>query len=315
VAAELMMVGTDMSGDIDPGDEDSKRLQRALSSIEKHVKPSSAKKSRTPLVAERHPTLDFFVCNILDAAPKDDLGSMEHPMFSLATKPDMRIRRYEHNGNSITIAPGAYGMATIWDKDILIYCASQIIAALNRDDPVSRTVRVTAHDILVATNRGTDGRAYEQLRAALERLAGTRITTNIVTGRVRERRGFGLIDSWLAVEKEPNDGRMIAMEITPSEWFYRAVVSREVLTISRDYFRLRGGLERRLYEIARKHCGGQREWTIGLVMLHKKSGSSATLKEFRRKIKSIATTDHLPDYGILFQEDTDSVQFVLESAA
>jgi plasmid replication initiation protein len=105
------------------------------------------------------------------------------------------------------------------------------------------------------------------------------------------------------------------MEITPSEWFYRAVVSREVLTISRDYFRLRGGLERRLYEIARKHCGGQREWTIGLVMLHKKSGSSATLKEFRRKIKSIATTDHLPDYGILFQEDTDSVQFVLESAA
>ncbi len=38
-------------------------------------------------------------------------------MFSLSKKPDRRIRYYEHNGNSLTIAPGAYGLATIWDKD------------------------------------------------------------------------------------------------------------------------------------------------------------------------------------------------------
>ena len=57
-----------------------------------------------PLLPERHPNRDFFVCDILDASPKDDLGSMEHPMFSLSTKPDHTIRRYEHNGNSIEIA-------------------------------------------------------------------------------------------------------------------------------------------------------------------------------------------------------------------
>lgn len=301
-----------MSSNIEPNDEESKRLKRALDRIAEHVKPS-AKKPRKPLAAERHPTLDFFVCDMLDAAPKDDLGSMEHPMFSLATKRDMRIRRYEHNGNSVTIAPGAYGMATIWDKDILIYCASQITEALNRDRPISRTVRVTAFDLLVATNRGTDGRYYEMLRAALARLAGTQITTNIATSGARVREGFGLIDSWRIVEKDPNDERMIAMEITLSEWFFRAVVAREVLTVSRDYFRLRGGLERRMYEIARKHCGSQPVWTVGLTVLHKKSGSSAPLKRFRLNIKEIAKTDHMPDYRIVYVEDGDLVRIYARS--
>ncbi len=113
-----------------------------------------------PLLPERHPTKDFFVCDILDAAPKDDLGSMEHPMFSLSTKPDRRIRHYEHNGNSITIAPGAHGLATIWDKDVLIYCISQVVEALNRGrEDVSKTIWVTAHDLLVATTEGRTGGA------------------------------------------------------------------------------------------------------------------------------------------------------------
>ena len=83
------------------------------------ARENSAGRSR--LLPDRHPTRDFFIADILDWALKDDRHSMEHPMFSLSKKPDRRIRHYEHNGNSITIAPGAYGLATIWDKDILIY--------------------------------------------------------------------------------------------------------------------------------------------------------------------------------------------------
>ena len=37
------------------------------------------------LLPDRYPTADFFVADIFDAAPKDDVASMEHPMFSLAT--------------------------------------------------------------------------------------------------------------------------------------------------------------------------------------------------------------------------------------
>jgi hypothetical protein len=52
------------------------------------------------LLPERHPTYDLFICDVLDAIPKDDMASMEHPIFSLSTKPDMRELHYEHNGNT-----------------------------------------------------------------------------------------------------------------------------------------------------------------------------------------------------------------------
>lgn len=263
-----------------------------------------------PLLPDRHPNQDFFVCDILDAAPKDDMGSMEHPLFSLSTKPDHRIRTYKHNGNTLTIAPGAYGLATIWDKDILIYCISQMVEALNRGrEDVSRTVWVTAYDLLAATNRTTSGVGYRRLKAALERLQGTQITTNIMTNGQRIIHGFSLIDSWKIVKKSPDNGQMMAIEITLSKWLYNAIKGREVLTISRDYFRLRKGIERRLYELARKHCGRQSRWKINLELLHKKSGSGGTLKEFRRKVRNIAQTDHLPDYNMVYVRDQDAVVF------
>src|SRR3546814_8985814 len=80
---------------------------------------------RTPLLPVRHPNQDLFICDVLDAIPKDDMASMEHPVFSLSTKPDNRMRRYEHNGNVIEIIPSGKGLATIHDKDILLYCISQ----------------------------------------------------------------------------------------------------------------------------------------------------------------------------------------------
>lgn len=272
-------------------------------------------RSLPPLLPDRHPNTDFFVCDILDAAPKDDLGSMEHPMFSLSTKPDYRIRTYEHNDNSLVIAPGAYGLATIWDKDILIYCISQVVEALNRGrENVSRTIWVTAYDLLTATNRSTSGIGYTRLKAAMERLQGTQITTNIMTNGQRISRGFGLIDSWEIVEKSPGDDRMVAIEITLSEWLYNVAKGREVLTINRDYFRIRKGIERRLYELARKHCGRQAKWKVKLKTLHKKSGSGGVLKEFRRKIKGISSTNHLPDYSIVYIPKQDFVVFYNRSA-
>lgn len=260
-----------------------------------------------PLLPVRHPNKDFFVCDILDAPLKDDLASMEHPLFSLSTKPDHNIRSYRHNGNSVDIKPGYDGMPTIYDKDIVIYCISQLIDAVNNRYEISRTIRVTAHDILVATNRPIGGDGYRRLKEGLERLAAVRITTDIRTNDVRIRGGFGLVDSWRIVEKVK--GRMAAIEITLSEWLYNAVLGSEVLTISPDYFRVRKALDRRLYEIGRKHCGNQVYWQIGLDLLHKKSGSSTTLKEFRRMVKSLIETNHLPDYRLVYNPDLDQVVY------
>lgn len=265
------------------------------------------KESRSPLLPDRQGQGDFFVCDIFDAAPKGDMASMAHPIFSLSTKPDHRIRRYEdESGQSyLEVKPSADGLATIHDRDVLIYCISQIMAALNEGRAVSRTVRLKAYDLLKATNRVTDGRGYDGLRAALVRLQGTQIETNIVTGGEEQLDIFSIIDR-AKIVRETRDGRMQEIEVQLSDWVFNAIQAHEVLTLHRNYFRLRKPLERRLYELARKHCGKKAEWRVTLPVLQRKCGSASTSREFRRLISNIAKQDaahgHIPDYAIRLEE-------------
>ncbi|EJU10019.1 MULTISPECIES: replication initiator protein A [Sphingomonadaceae] len=261
---------------------------------------------RTPLLPVRHPNQDLFICDVLDAIPKDDMASMEHPVFSLSTKPDNRTRRYEHNGNVIEIIPSGKGLATIHDKDILIYCISQLVAKMNQGEQPSRTVRLQAYDMLVATNRQTSGEGYRLMADALTRLRGTTVRTNIQTGGVEETRIFGLIEE-AKITRKTFDGRMLDLEITLSDWVYRSVISKNVLTLHRDYFRLRKPFERRMYELARKHCGVKDEWKIGLELLQKKCGSNSPLRVFRALVKKVCEHDadhgHFPDYAVTMDDD------------
>lgn len=263
---------------------------------------------RTPLSKERHPQRDFFVADILDASLKDDVASMEHPLFALKAG-DRRVRKYLRGETRIEVQPGVKGLATIHDKDVWIYCISQLVEAINRGrEDVGRTVQFTAYDFLVTTNRQTSGEGYRLLADALERLAGTRIVTNVETAGKRERSGFGLLDSFRVVERD-EDNRMVAVSVTLSDWLYRAVESMQVLTLSRDYFRLRKPLDRRIYELARKHCGAQASWRVSVATLHEKSGSTGGLRKFRLNVKTLAEADELPDYRLTFDHDGDAVTF------
>lgn len=378
---------------------------------------------------DRYADRDFFLADIVGASVKDDIHSMEHPLFSLAKGKDTKVRHYEHNGNSIEIKPGSDGMPTIWDKDIIIFLCSQMLEALNRKRPDARerVVHFRAYDYFVATNREASGASYDRLQAGLDRLASCRIKTNIVTGALVSARAvlfgleeeaessllthlsgwgmdaraarskadlmtviedgqeteeglidvmicdqfvdgaaldvvlkqypqikvlmastsdsaprgvnvirkpvrpadlrkrlielldlpntpqavikenFGIIDRWKIIERSQDDSRMVAIEIEMSKWLYNAVQSKEVLTINRDYFRLSGGLERRLYELARKHCGHQPEWSVSIDTLHKKAGSSGNIRDFRRMIKAIVAGNELPEYLIHYDDERQLV--------
>ena len=270
------------------------------------------KDDRSPLLPDRQEQGDFFVCDIFDAAPKGDMASMAHPIFSLSTKPDHRVRRYEDESgkNYLEVRPSSDGLASIHDRDVLIYCISQIMAAINDGKKVSRVVRLKAFDLLKATNRVTDGRGYEALKSALSRLQGTQIETNIVTGGAEQLDIFSIIDR-ARIVRETRDGRMQEIEIELSDWVFNAIQAHEVLTLHRNYFRLRKPLERRIYEIARKHCGRQKEWRVSLDVLQRKSGSASTSREFKRLVGSIVDQDlahdHMPDYSVRL--DGNSVLF------
>lgn len=298
-------------------DNDSSTLAARLERLRKRAAAARASTSQqtanhkppmtTHLRSNRNRDGDFFVADILDAAPKDDTASMEHPLFALRAG-DKRVRTYKRNGCSVQVQPGAFGCATIHDKDLWIYVISQLIEAKNRGREIDRVVRFTAYDFLVSTNRDTSGRAYERMAAALARLRGTSIETNIETGGQRERRGFGLIDSWRVIERGKDD-RMVAVEVELPRWLFRAVDSMQVLTLHRDYFRLRKPLDRRIYELARKHCGNQPRWCVTVATLHEKSGSAASLREFRRQVKALAQSGKLPGYRMTFDVKADTMTF------
>jgi plasmid replication initiation protein len=242
---------------------------------------------RNPLLPDRYPHPDFFVCDIFDAVPKSDIVSMEHPLFTLSTRPDFKEREYRKGKNWLKISPSKMGLATIHDRDILIYCISQCMAALNEGRKISRVLRFRAHELLQVTNRSTGKRGYKLFDDALRRLQGTQIETNITTGGKEEMDLFSFIDRARTV-KETRDGHMEAIEITLSDWVFNAINEQgaDILTISRDYFRLRKPLERRLYEIARKHCGRNPSWRFKVETLHERTGSTSTLPEFRRMLTS-----------------------------
>lgn len=266
------------------------------------------KAPKSPLLPDRFDQGDLFICDIFDAAPKGDMASMAHPIFSLSTKPDHRIWRYEDEAgkNFVKVKPSAEGLATIHDRDVLIYCISQFIAAINEGQTPSRTLRLKAYEFLKATNRVTDGRGYDGLRRALVRLQGTQIETNIVTGETEQLDIFSIIDR-ARIVRQTRDGRMQEIEITLSDWVFNAIKAKEVLTFHRGYFRLRKPIERRIYELARKHCGKKSEWRISLPVLQNKCGSASTLREFRRLVTNIVNHDrehsHIPDYAIEIDED------------
>src|SRR3546814_17622302 len=129
---------------------------------------------RTPLLPVRHPNQDLFICDVLDAIPKADMASMEHPVFSLSTKPDNRTRRYEHNGTVIEIIPSGKGLATIHDKDILIYCIPQLVATRHPGEQPHRTVRLQAYPMLLANRRQTSRTEQRRLGKESNTQRGTR---------------------------------------------------------------------------------------------------------------------------------------------
>ena len=262
-----------------------------------------------PLLPDRHPQHDLFICDVADAVLKDVMQHMEHPFYSLSKKPETTVKRYRNGERWLEITPSVKGLATIYDKDILIYCISQIMAKLKQGERVSPRVRINSRELLIFTNRGTSGREYQSLIDALDRLEGTRIRTNIISGDEEQIDGFGLIDASSVRRKHGLDGRLLWCEVKLSDWVFNAIQNEEVLTLHRDYFRLRKPIERRVYEIARKHCGQQRYWRITLSKLLLKTGSQSPEKRFRQMIRQLVQHDHLPDYHVGFDVAEDMVIF------
>jgi plasmid replication initiation protein len=243
--------------------------------------------------------LDLFVGAGGEIAARDAQDLMAWPFFSLAKR--KRVRPIDFRMGEVAIlveATAEHGMATIWDADVLIWIASQIVEARDAGRPTSRLIAATPHEIMRFTQRSTGKVGYERLKAALDRLQSTSIATSIRQPSARRRHRFSWINEWR--ERLDGRGRAMGIEMIIPDWFYEGVLDRAlVLTIDPAYFRLTGGLERWLYRIVRKHGGRQKNgWSFDIEHLWLKSGSLSPPKRFAFEIRDIVRRQSLPGYSL-----------------
>lgn len=233
---------------------------------------------------------------------RDVQDLMAYPFFSLSKSRRTEPIVFEAGGVSIQVeATRDRGMATIWDADILIWAASQIVEARDAGLPTSRRMAATPYDILTFIGRGASSRDYQRLRAALDRLKATTVFTSIRQGSRERLHRFSWVNEW--GERRTINGESDGIELIVPDWFYRAAIDPNlVLTIDPAYFKLSGGIERWLYRVVRKHAGRQPEgWSFSFRHLHEKSGSSGPFKRFAFKLRQLIREQALPGY-LLFAE-------------
>ena len=246
--------------------------------------------------------LDLFHARPGDFAPRDAQDLMAYPFFSLAKS--HRIAPIDFCAGDVAIRVEAvpdHGMATIWDAYILIWAASQIVEARDAGLRTSRLMAATPYEILTFIRRGVSLRDYQRLKAALDRLQSTTVSTSIRQTAEGRRHRFSWINEWQ--ERTDGAGRPMGIELIVPDWFYRAVLDDAlILTIDRAYFALTGGLDRWLYRLVRKHGGRQRDgWRFELRHLHQKSGSLSPFKRFAFELRDVIRRQPLPGY-LLFLE-------------
>ena len=248
--------------------------------------------------------LEILIPFVAGTGLRDQRETMERPFFSLAKSKRVKPITYRSPDGSIFVnvtANLSYGMATIWDADILIWAAS-VLCEMKRQGKNDIPRKITFHPnaLLRTIGRDVGGKEYRALKASLARLASTSIATNIRADDRRKDRQFTWISD-VSDEVDRVTKTSKGMSITVSDWFYEGVMQEGgVLAIDPAYFAITGGRERWLYRVARKHAGGAGTdgFAIGMRTLFEKSGAEGEYARFKFEMLKLAAADPLPGFGL-----------------
>ena len=261
--------------------------------------------------------MELFIATATDISPKEQQELMQRCWFSLARqkRTEPILHQFGESWVKIT-ANEKYGMATIFDNDVMIFALSHYMNAINQNHSVGRRFFFTGYDYFRFIGRKTfGGKGYNDLWNSLQRLHHTFVETNLRLGKSKRHHSF----NWLSEIKQVVDnGRHRGYEIVIPEWLYSSVVDEKlVLTLDEGYFSIKGGLERWMYLFARKSAGKQLTgWKESIENIWRKSGSISSLSEFHRQVDRISRKKNLLSYkmkdvdvadkrGLLFRRITN----------
>ncbi|MCB1592156.1 MAG: replication initiator protein A [Alphaproteobacteria bacterium] len=265
---------------------------------------------------------DMFTVSTLDPPLRDNRDVMEYPFLALQKR---RTKPIEYRNSKVSIevhAPEKFGVATVWDWDLIIFAASHLNEAIERGGKPSPRIQFSPHDALRQMGRTTGGLDYKKLADAIKRLSATLIITNIrFDDQPKEGAQLGFhwlsgfsipiryqFDNWMTLDApdgDPDPAKPWEIELPP--WLYNAVLrQRDILAVHPDYFKLTGGIERWLYRLARKSVPDHADaplFAFRMETLFERSGLSGRLRDFRTKIEDIAARQSLPEYDVVITRD------------
>lgn len=230
-----------------------------------------------------------FHCIRSTRALKSDLFTMEYPIFVLDGKAKDSPLKYEHNGISIEVTvkgnDEGIGRATSKDKEILMFCLTQMMNKNVFETEKMFMVSFTVYDFLKSVGRGVSGANYQQVFDGLKRLSHTYVLTNHLFKGRRNYNSFSLIDEY---EVSKTLGYS-TITITLGSWLTRQATDNppKILTLQPGYLKLKRPFERRLYELCRKFCGSKKSFEISIDNLRRRMTPDTPKKEFKRLIKAI----------------------------
>lgn len=251
--------------------------------------------------------LDLFFVDFQFFKLKGDMGCLELPIFTLQTKKDLKNWNWQSNDGrtKLKVIPNNFGRATLFDQDILFFCTSALVHALNEKLPISRTVVFNTKDFYKAINNTVGGKDYLNIEQSLDRLMGSTIKTNEEQCGYEETESFSLIESY-KILKYGNKKSVLQVEVTLSNWIYSALLSKKphVKSINLEYFGLRKPSERRIYQIALKKIGNNETWKIGIDSLQARMGSAQKSRpHFIQSLKLVIKNDLIPDFKIVIKDN------------
>lgn len=252
---------------------------------------------------------DFFSPPLYDVGTRDNRAIMDVAVFRLSKK-QLRantIIRYDLPDGFVEVSSGAYGMASVWDYDIVLMAVSHLTEAMNRfregkGKKPGKHFRPHVSEVLRFCRRESGGKQYDSVIGALKRLS----TTTVYIERTKDAKGTSLLETDgesligpVKVLSNAKTGKVEFVQIKIADWMYDEVTkgTPDVLTVHPDYFLIEPALGRFLYRLARKAAGKDyASW--GFATLHKRSGSTSAPKEFNRMLRELIEVNDLPEYDL-----------------
>lgn len=263
-----------------------------------------ASSMRKPPEGDAQP--DFFVPALYDVGGRDSRHIMDVAVFRLGKK-DKRageLIRYELSDGFVEVTAGPYGMASVWDYDIVLMMVSHLTEAMNRyrdgkGEKPGRTFKPNVSDILKFARRGDGSRQVDEVAAALDRLKGTTVKSKRGNGNDQETASDGLINNYTILSKT-DTGRISSVEIEAPKWIHKQIVEGrqpDVLTVHPDYFLITLGIGRFIYRLARRAAGkSHAQWSFR--KLYERSGSTGDFKKFTYTLREMVAANDLPEYTL-----------------